>query len=229
MEMNSCCRRVVLPVWLVIMFFSTTLEANAGGKIGVYGIHMVPYGIDAKQYSDPGWGGGLHAVIPLPGASNLIAGTLGLEAVNLLNEVENFTDERTGLRVEQHTDQTYARFFGGAQIGGHGNGFLRPHAGINIALVYYEYRIDLTVPDDFDRERDIRQNLDQRGKFTFGYDLTAGLDLNFSNTIVLDGGVKYLKSISVPQQLGEGTIRIHPQYFQIYLGVGIAFEMIQNL
>lgn len=202
--------------------------SNAGGKIGIYGIRMVPYGIDAKQYSDLGWGGGLHAVVPLPSASNIIAGTLGLEVVNLLSQFETFTDERTGLRVEQHTDQTYSRFFIGAQVGGHGNGFFRPHAGLNMALVYYEYRIDITVPDDYDRERDIRQNVDQRGKFAFGYDVTIGLDLNFSNTVALDGGVRYLKSVSVPQQLGEGAVRIHPQYFQIYIGVGIAFEMIHN-
>lgn len=205
------------------------MQADAGGKIGLYGIRMVPYGIDAKKYSEPGWGGGVHAIIPLPSASNIIAGTVGMEVVNLLSESETFTDQLTGLRVEQHTDQTYARFFVGAQVGGHGNGFFRPHVGLDFALVYYEYRIDLTIPDDYDRQKDIQQNVDQRGKFAFGYDLAIGLDLNFSNTIALDGGVRYLKSVSVPQQLGEGTVRIHPQYFQIYLGVGASFQMIQGL
>jgi opacity protein-like surface antigen len=214
---------------IVALLLVLSQLSYAGGKFGIYGIRMVPHGTDAQQYSDPGWGGGLHAVIPLPSASNIIAGTAGLEIINLLSETETFTDGLTGLRVEQHTDQTYFRLFMGAQVGGHGNGFFRPHAGINLALVYYEFRIDIVVPDDYDRERDIRQNLDQRGKFAFGYDVTLGLDLNFSNTLALDGGVRYLKSVSVPQQLGEGTVRIHPQYFQIYLGVGIAFEMIQNL
>ncbi|MBI4547885.1 MAG: hypothetical protein HY707_07895 [Ignavibacteriae bacterium] len=228
MKTSSWYRRTLKTAAIIVSLFLPLMNAAAGGKIGIYGVRMVPYGVDAEKYSDPGWGGGLHAVIPLPAASNLIAGTAGLEIINLLSEFETFTDRSTLLRVEQHTDQTYARLYIGVQAGGHGNGFLRPHAGLNIALVYYEFRIDLTVPDDYDRERDIRQNLDQRGKAAFGYDVNLGLDLNFSNTIALDGGVRYLKSISLPQQLGEGTVRIHPQYFQIYLEVGASFEMIKK-
>ncbi len=60
----------------------------------------------------------------------------------------------------------------------------------------------------------------------FGYDITLGVDLNFSNRIALDGGVKYLKSFSVPQQLGEGSVRVHPEYFQIYIGVGASFDLL---
>jgi opacity protein-like surface antigen len=202
--------------------------AVAGGKVGIYGLRMVPYGVDGEQYSRPGWGFGVHAVVPLPGASNIIAGTAGVEFTNLLSEEETYIDEMTGLRVEQKTDQTYGRLFLGGQVGGHGNGFLRPHAGMSIALVYYLYSIDITVPDDFDRERDIRQNVDQRGRIAFGFDLTFGLDMNFSNNIALDMGVRYLKSVALPQQLGEGTVTIYPQYVQGYLGIGVPFDLFQN-
>jgi hypothetical protein len=84
----------------------------------------------------------------------------------------------------------------------------------------------VVVPDDFNRQNEIRQSLRREGNVIFGSDITLGLDLNFSNGIALDGGVKYIKSFSVPQQLGEGSVYIYPQYFQIYIGVGASFDML---
>jgi hypothetical protein len=66
------------------------------------------------------------------------------------------------------------------------------------------------------------------GYVVAGYDITLGIDLNFSNTVALDGGVRYLQSFSVPQQLGQGSEKIHPQYFQVYLGIGASFDMIKG-
>ena len=94
--------------------------------------------------------------------------------------------------------------------------------------MYYEISTDVTIPDDYDRERSIRQNLRKQDHAVLGYDITLGVDLNFSNTIALDGGVKYLKSFSVPQQLGDGAVRIHTQYFQIYFGIGVSFDMLSK-
>jgi hypothetical protein len=157
-----------------------------------------------------------------------VAGVGGLEYVNLLSATTQFRDRVTGLRVEQQTEQGYFRLFLGGQVGGHGNGFLRPHAGINLAFVYYSISTDVVIPDDRNRENEIRQSLRSEGNVIFGYDITFGLDLNFSNTIALDGGVKYLKSFSVPQQLGEGSVRVHPYYLQIYFGIGVSFDMIRD-
>ena len=116
------------------------------------------------------------------------------------------------------------RLYIGAQVGGHGNGFLRPHAGMNLALIYYNISTDLVIPDDYG-DNEIRQNLDSEGHVVFGYDITLGLDLNFSNKFMIDGGVRYLKTFSVPQQLWqEDSEKIHPQYFQIYLGAGVGIN-----
>jgi len=215
-----------LTLWIIVLSFLYNPKAVAGGKVGIYGIHMVPYGIDAQSYSRAGWGVGFDAVVPLKSSYNILAGTAGLEIVNLLSESETFQDRTTGLKVDQQTDQNYIRLFLGVRVGGHGDGFLRPHAGVNIALVYYNISTDVVVPDDYNRENEIRQNLRTEGRAVFGYDLSMGLDLNFSNSIALDGGVKYLSSLSVPQQLGEGSVKIHPQYFQIYFGIGISFDYI---
>jgi opacity protein-like surface antigen len=212
---------------LVVLFFAFS-DATAGGKVGIYGLHMQPDGKDAENYSRPGWGGGLHVVVPVPQLRNGIAGVAGIDIANLLNETTVFIDNLTGLRVEQQTSQDYVRLYIGPQAGGHGNGFIRPHAGINLALIYYGIKTDVVVPDDSDRENEIRQNLKKEDRVVFGYDITLGVDLNFSNTIALDGGVRYLKTFSLPQQLGENSVKIHPQYFQIYVGIGMSFRMISR-
>jgi len=201
-------------------------DAFAGGKVGVYGIRMVPDGVDAEKYSRAGWGIGFHVVAPLPQLWNVLAGVAGFEYINLMDETIEFRDNITGLRAEQQTNQHYIRLLIGSQVGGHGNAFLRPHAGLNLALINYGISTDVVIPDDTDRENEIRQNLSSENHWVVGYDITLGVDLNFSNKIALDGGVRYLKSYSVPQQLGEGSVTIHPQYFQIYLGIGISFDMI---
>lgn len=214
-----------VPIVLLSVLFSNTI---AGGKIGLYGIWMVPRGDEAKDYSRAGYGGGFHIVAPVPQVMNFIAGVGGLEVVNLLSETISFQDGLTGLTVEQQTNQHYGRLYIGAQAGGHGKGFIRPHAGINLAFTFYGIGTDVVVPDDYDREKEIRQKLRDENHFVFGYDFTLGVDLNFWNKWSLDGGVRYVKSFSVPQQLGEGAETIHPEYFQIYLGVGISFRMIRK-
>jgi hypothetical protein len=196
-------------------------EVIAGPKAGIYGIFMAPDGEDAENYSDAGFGFGLHIVLPAPQLLNILAGTAGFEITNLLTSSIDLRDPDTGLLVVQNTDQNYMRLYLGAQAGGHGNGFFRPHAGMNLALIYYSISTDLVIPDSYG-ENEIVQNLDSEGHVVFGYDITLGIDLNFSNKFMLDGGVRYLKTFSVPQQLGdEGSVKIHPQYFQVYLGIGI--------
>lgn len=206
-----------------LLAFCITHEALAGGKAGIYLIRMVPYGADAENYSRAGWGGGVRAVLPVPEVFNLFAGTAGFEVVNLLSGTETFRDQ-SGLLVNQETNQNYFRLYLGGQVGGHGNGFLRPHAGMNIAFVFYSISTDVVVRDSYDPSKEIRQNLWNDSHTVLGYDVTLGLDLNFSNKLALDGGVRYLKSFSVPQQLGEGSVKVYPQYFQIYFEVGFSFE-----
>ena len=210
-------------ILILIIFISITLsDTIAGGKAGVYGIYMVPRGEDAKNFSQPGLGFGFHIVVPVPQLANILAGTAGLEFINLLDKTINLRDRTTGLWVEQNTSQNYFRLFIGGQVGGHGNAFFRPHAGMNVALVVYSISTDLVVSDSWD-EDEIIQNVSNESHVVAGYDITLGIDLNFSNKFAIDGGIRYVKSFSVPQQLGEGSVKIHPQYFQIYLGIGLGF------
>lgn len=212
-------------IFNIMLFISFNLSKTfAGGKGGLYFIYMVPDGEDAENYSDPGFGLGFHIVLPAPQLANILAGTVGLEFINLRSSSIDLHDPYTGLLVQQNTDQNYFRLYLGAQVGGHGNGFLRPHAGMNLAFIYYNISTQLVIPDSYG-ENEIVQNQDSEGHEVFGYDFTLGLDLNFSNKFMLDGGVRYLKTFSVPQQLGEeGSVKIHPQYFQIYMGIGLGFN-----
>ncbi len=202
--------------------------ATAGGKLGLYGLFMEPDGQDAEEFSRAGYGGGIHVVFPLPQVHNLVAFVAGIETVNLLNDTVEYYDPQTLLRVEQQTSQDYTRLYAGPQIGPHGRGFLRPHAGVDVAAVLYGISTDIVVPDDYNREQEIRQNLRSKHRTVFGYDLTLGVDLNFWNRVSLDTGVRYLRSFGLPQQLGEGSVTIHPHYFQGYLGVGVAFGLLRQ-
>ena len=199
------------------------------GKVGLYGIHMVPYANSAPDYSRPSWGGGLTAVFPFTSLDKIFAVPVGFEVVNFLTQTTYFQDRPTGLRVEQQTSQDYIRLYGGLEAGGHGNGFLRPHGGINLALEFYSISTDVVVPDDVNRENEIRQNLRRKGQLIAGYDLNFGLELNFANRYIVDGGARYVKSFGLPEQLGDGSVTIYPDYFQIYLGFGVSFQMIGEL
>jgi len=217
-----------MAIVVLVMLVAGFSDAVAGGKVGGYVLRMEPDGDDAEKYSRASWGGGLHVVVPVPQVSNVLAGVAGFEYIRMLGKNTEFRDGLTGLRVEQQTRQHYVRFYVGAQVGGHGHGFFRPHAGVNLALINYGISTDVVIPDDYDRENEIRQNLRSKNRVVGGYDITLGVDLNFSNTIALDGGVRYLKSFGLPQQLGEDAVTIHPQYFQIYLGIGVSFQVFRE-
>ncbi|MFH1681116.1 MAG: hypothetical protein ABIH26_10785, partial [Candidatus Eisenbacteria bacterium] len=150
--------------------------------------------------------------------------------VNLQNE-KVLIPEALGLFfAEQTTSQDYIRAYLGARLGGHGSGFLRPFIGFNIAWVNYRLSTTLSVPTDTQEDPFLSQT-SSHNKSVFGYDLTLGLDLNFSNTVVLEGGVRYMKSGSFDQTFGEeeNSIKVSPEYFQFYIGAGIAFEWIMKL
>jgi hypothetical protein len=79
------------------------------------------------------------------------------------------------------------------------------------------------VPDDVNRENDIRQNLSSTSHTVCGYDLSADANLNFGPWFV-EGGGRFAKAFNVPQQLGDGAVTIHPGYIQIHAGVGLNFR-----
>ncbi len=193
--------------------------ARAQINVSVHGIHMDPSGKDAKDFSAPAFGGVLRVRFPVPKLGKLIAGSAGIEVVTLHSETHEFRDAQTGLRVQQETNQDYFRLYLGPEIGPRGTGFFRPHVGAHLAFVNYGISTDVVIPDDVDRENEIRQSLRSEHRPTFGYDLTAATDLNFGRWFI-ETGTLFSKSFNVPQQLGDGAVTIHPGYVQIYVGIG---------
>lgn len=200
------------------------VPANAQGKLEAYFIKMDPYSDVARQYGRPGFGGGLEVVGALPGTAHLIAAVGGLEVVNLLSSTTTVYEPVTHLRVDQETSQNYGRFYLGGQLGSHSSGFLRPYVGTNVAMVWYGISTDVVVPNDANRENEIRQNLRDENRLVFGWDGNAGVDLNFHDKWSVDVGVRYLHSYNVPQQLGAGSVRIEPDYFQFRVGLAADFR-----
>ena len=222
--MNRRTQSWLLPLtFLLALAVAHPVVARAGLTVSVYGIHMDPSDQDAKDFSRSSYGGGLQGSLAFHQLGNFVAGTLGIELVNMLSETHAFQDSKTGLRVEQQTNQDYFRVYLGPEFGPQGNGFLRPHVGVHVAFVNHGISTDVVVPNDSNRENEIRQNLRSENRPAFGYDVNAGTDLNFGKWFLLGGG-RYSKSFNVPQQLGGGAVSIHPGYVQIYVGMGANFR-----
>lgn len=217
--MNDHGRRVLFILALALL---PTSASAMGGKASLHLIRMVPSSEDAKRFSNPGWGGGVQVTLPMPGVAGMLAGVIGLEGVNLLSETTTDYVPGTPLRYEQQTNQYFGRFYVGPEFGPHGNGTFRPHAGANLALVFYGISTDVVVPDDANVENEIRQSLRDENRAALGYDVTLGVDINPWNKVSIDVGARFVKSFNVPQQLGAGSEPIHPGYVQGYLGVGFS-------
>jgi opacity protein-like surface antigen len=217
------CLRVLGVVFATVALFA--MPASAGGRVVISGLRMDPSDVDARNFSRPGWGGGAELVAPLPVPGRLLAGVFGVDVVNLLSQTVKFQDPLTSLRVEQQTEQHYARVFLGAQFGSHSRGFLRPYVGANVAAVFYGMSTTVVVPDSYDRQNDIRQTLRDRNQVAFGWDANAGLDLNFRDHLSVDMGVRALHAYGVPQQLGADAVKIQPGYVEYKLGIGIPIHM----
>ena len=209
---------------LVLSMFAIVLPvAAATPRATFYVLRMDPADANARDFAKPGWGGGADVSLPLPGTGGLLAVVGGVEAASLLSKVKNFQDQLTGLRVEQHTNQSYGRLFVGGELGPHGNGSLKPYANLAIAMVFYGISTNVVVPDDINRQYSINQLLSEQNEVAFGWSAGTGMNLDFGRWGI-DGGVRYLKQYGVPQQLGDGAVTIQPSYLQYRLGVSLAIS-----
>lgn len=210
----------VLALVALVSFALAPPALAATPRLTLYGMSMVPSDKEARDYANPGWGGGLDASCPLGGTEGLLSVIGGIEFASLYSSTKTFHDGTTGLRVDQHTDQMYGRFFLGGELGPHGNGTIQPYGNVALALVLYGISTDVTIPDDGNLENSINQHLSDHNEAAFGWSAGAGLNLNFGRWGI-DGGLRFLKQYGVPQQLGAGAVSIQPSYFQFRLGVSI--------
>jgi hypothetical protein len=202
-------------------------EAVAGGKFGAYVLRMVPTGLDAALSEQPGWGGGVHAIVPIPFTHRLTAASIGAEFTRLLDESDTFIDKVTGLPVEREIDQYYIRLYIGLRIGEHGDRTFRPFAGVNLAVIDYGIGID-EVADDPGGGSELRRDVYDKRETALGYDLSVGADAVFSKLIALEGGVRYSRSLSPVADLGWHSIRVAREYIHFYIGLGVMFDLFRK-
>jgi len=213
-------RRVNAMGALLLLFVATPALA-ATPRWGFYVNRLDPSDRVARDFAKPGWGGGVDVSWPFEGTQGMMSVIAGLEATSLLSKVKTFQDQLTGLRIEQHTDQVYGRFYVGGELGPHGNGFFEPYANLALALVVYGIDVNVVIPDDSGRQNDINQHLRSQTEAAFGWSAGTGVHLNLGRW-GLDGGVRFLKQYGVPQQLGDGAVTVQPAYIQSRLGVTFA-------
>jgi len=188
-------------------------------QISLHGIYMVPDGVQATDYSRPGFGGGATFIFPIGTLPDIMRGGVGIEFVNLLSKSHQYTDRSTGLPYDQETNQNFMRLYFGLYVGSRGTAFYRPYAAINLALHVYGISSDIVQKDPYDPTIEDTETISSTSHAVAGCDMTFGLDLNVSQLVALDGGFRFVKSFAVPQQLGEGSVKVYPYYFQIYLGI----------
>lgn len=215
-------RNPILPALVLLLIAAPAFAATP--RFGLYGSVMVPSDDQARQYSENSLGAGLNVSWPLNGTEGLVSGLFGFEWTNLNYQVVEFKDPYTGLRVEQHTDQSYMRLFLGGELGPHGDGFLQPYANLSIALVHYYINTNVVIPNDADPSNPLVQDVTEQFEFAFGWSGGAGLNLNFGRWGI-DGGVTFLKQYGVPQQLGTGSVSVHPAYIQTRLGISLPIRV----
>jgi opacity protein-like surface antigen len=203
----------VVAVLAVGALVATPVQAM-DGKLGIHIVRMDPNGYDATHYTEPGWGFGVQLTATTRSRTakildrGLLAGIAGIEYVNLQAQETLVYDPGGGSVSVDRNDQYLGRFYLGPEIGAHGHGLVRPHAGANLALVLYGISYGNGLGDH---------------KTTYGYDFSAGLDMNPWNTVSLDLGGRYVKMFGIPAQLGFETAQpIEPAYVQAYLAVAFS-------
>ena len=189
-------------------------------KAELYVLGRFPSGPEAEDHSGEGFGIGGCIVSPSHRLAKLFAVVGGADWAELEAKSRDLDWRDYNAHTRQITTQHYARLYVGGEIGGHGHGFLRPHAGVNFAIIgYWIY----TRLQEWDYETEGWETFrPQRLTFrpSLGYDLSMGLEFNFRDKWMIDLGLRTLRSLFVPLQLGDDAVTIYPQYGEIYLGVG---------
>jgi hypothetical protein len=202
---------------MVLMVHAASAIPN---KAELYLLGRFPSGPEAEDHSGDGVGIGFCAVAPSHRVAKLFALVIGADWVELDSKNRDLDWRDYNAHVRQITTQNYARLYLGGEMGGHGHGFLRPHAGVNFALIGYWIYTRLQEWDYESNEWETFRPKKLNFRPSLGYDLSLGLEFNFRDKWMIDLGLRTLRSLFVPLQLGPEAVTIYPQYGEVYLGVG---------
>jgi len=180
-----------------------------------YALMLDPSGNEARELNDSGWGFGAEMAIPLISTNEVVALEAGFDMGNLDSGTSEATDPGGGVLTVFETSQDYYRVFGGAEVGGKPDARVRPHLGLQLALVRQEVSTIF-----FDTVSGLSGIVGSESSTRLGYGLAGGMGIRVTAKTSIDGGVRYLKGfgIEVPTEVGS-TTTVRPDYLQFYLGV----------
>jgi hypothetical protein len=180
-----------------------------------YALLLDPHGSEARDLNDPGWGFGAAVAIPLISTGEIVALEAGFDMGNLDSGRSEATDVGGGLITVFTTSQDYYRIFGGAEVGGRSEARIRPHLGLQLALVRQEVSTIF-----FDTASGLTGIVGSESSTRLGYGLAGGVGLRINAKTSIDGGARFLKGfgIEVPTEAGS-TTTVRPDYLQFYVGV----------
>jgi len=213
-----CCVRIL--VLLCAALFTAGVASAVPKKAEIYVLGRFPSGPEAKDHSGEGAGLGGCIVFPSHRVAKLFAAVGGVDWVELESKTRGLDWTDYNAETRQITTQHYARIYVGGEIGGHGHGFLRPHAGVNFAVIGYWIYTRVQEWDYQTADWETFRPKRLRFRPSLGYDLSCGMEFNFRDKWMIDLGLRTLRSLFVPLQLGDDAVTIYPQYGEIYLGVG---------
>ena len=191
------------------------LPAIAESRGTFYALLLDPSGSEARELNDPGWGFGAEVAIPLISTHEIVALQAGFDMGNLDSGRSEATDLGGGLITVFTTSQDYYRIFGGAEIGGKPEARIRPHVGLQLALV----RQDVSTIF-FDAASGLSGIVGSESSTRLGYGLAGGLGIRLTAKTGIDGGVRYLKGLGIEIPTEDGsTTTVRPDYLQFYVGV----------
>jgi len=191
------------------------VPAFAESRGTFYALMLDPNGSEARELNDPGWGFGAEVAIPLISTREIVALEAGFDMGNLDSGTSEATDPGGGLLTVFTTSQDYYRIFGGAEVGGRSEARVRPHAGLQLALVRQEISTIF-----FDPGSGLSGVVGSESSTRLGYGLSGGVGIRITEKTSIDGGMRYLKGfgIEIPTQDGS-TTTVRPDYLQLYLGI----------
>ncbi len=198
-------------------------------RVGAYVLRIRPNGDDAENFSKPSWGGGLDFILVPSAFKKMAALQFGFEGVVFMSQQTTLIDPDTQIRTELSTSQDLVRLYMGLRLGHQGHGTLRPYVAANVAVNWYSIHSTLTIPDDFDPEDSITQDLGGNDDVGFGLDLLAGLEINIRNVFFIDFNIGYMKNYYVEQQIAENAVEISPEYFIARLGIAFSLATVMDM
>ncbi len=187
---------------LVTVLGATQAKADSRGTF--YALHMKPQ----EDVSSDDTGLGVGATVAIPFANQE---TFKLAAGFDFGNLESSFSGGTLPGTVASTTQDYVRLFGGIEIGRRLDARIRPHLGLNAALLLQNRTTKLL--DGFGESYDTRTDSSTR----LAYDISAGLDIGITSKTGLDAGVRFMNGFKVT--LPDGLQTVQQDYLQFYVGV----------